>query len=191
MRLSPLEQRVSNAIAPVITDMGFTLVHVIMTSEDNSAILRVMAENPETKQLNIDDCAKLSRAVGTVLDVEDIISGAYRLELSSPGIDRPLVREADFVEHAGFKAKVDIDPPLANGQKRFRGEIKGIEDDNLLLESEEGPVALPLYNIQKARLIITDELLKAGQEKRRLLKEAEEQKLKEQQELEQNQQNQD
>lgn len=182
MRLSPLEQRVTNTIKPVIEDMGFTLVHVAMTSENDTAILRVMAEHAVTKELNIDDCAKLSRAVGTVLDVEDIVSGAYRLELSSPGIDRPLVQAADFVEYAGFEAKIDIDPPLATGQRRFRGHLRGVENDCVILETkEEGRFEIPLYNIQKSRLVITEELLKAGQEKRKKrLEELEEQQKQQQ-----------
>jgi ribosome maturation factor RimP len=180
MRLSPLEQRVSKAIAPVVEDMGFSLVHVVMTSEGTQPILRVMAEHTVTKELNVDDCAKLSRAVGTVLDVEDIIQGAYRLELSSPGVDRPLVQPQDFVEYAGFEAKVEIDPPLPTGQKRFRGRLRGVEDDSVLLDTEEGPFELPLYAIQKAKLVVTDDLLKAGQEKRK--KRIEEQQQQDQQE---------
>ena len=175
MRLSPLEQKVSKIVAPVLADMGYTLVHVQMTSEGDTAILRVMTEHAETKQLNLDDAARLSRAVGAVLDVEDVVKGAYRLELSSPGIDRPLVKPDDFVEYAGFEAKIEIDPPLPTGQKRFRGHLRGIKDDDVLLETEEGPFELPLYNIQKARLVLTDELLKAGQERKKKLKEREEQ----------------
>lgn len=181
MRLSPLEQRVSKAISPVVEDMGFSLVHVIMTSEGDQPILRVMAEHAVTKELNVDDCAKLSRAVGTVLDVEDIIQGAYRLELSSPGIDRPLVKPHDFTEYAGFEAKIEIDPPLPTGQKRFRGRLRGVEDDSVKLETDEGPFELPFYAIQKARLVLTDDLLKAGQEKRK-------KRLEQQAELEQQQQ---
>lgn len=164
-----------------MADMGFDLVHVVMTSEANTAILRVMAEHAVTKQLNVDDCAILSRAVGTVLDVEDIIQGAYRLEVSSPGIDRPLVKPQDFVDQAGFEAKVEIEPPLPTGQKRFRGHLRGLEGENVLLETDEGPLALPLHDIVRARLVLTDELLKAGQEKRQKLKELEEQEQQKQQ----------
>lgn len=176
MRLSPLESKVSKIVAPVLADMGYTLVHVIMTSEADTAILRVMTEHSVTKQLNLDDAARLSRAVGAVLDVEDVITGAYRLELSSPGIDRPLVKPEDFTEYAGFEAKIEIEPPLPSGQKRFRGRLRGInEDKEILLETEEGPFELPYYNIQKARLVLTDDLLKAGQERKKKLKELEEQ----------------
>jgi len=185
MRLSPLEQKISKIVAPVLADMGYTLVHVVMTSEGDTAILRIMCEHSVTKQMNLDDAARLSRAVGTVLDVEDVVKGgAYRLELCSPGIDRPLVKPDDFIEYAGFEAKIEIDPPLSNGQKRFRGHLRGIKDDDVLLETEDGPFELPLYNIQKARLVLTDELLKAGQERRKKLKE-----LEEQQEQQQQQQN--
>ncbi len=180
MRLSPLESKISKIVAPVLADMGYNLVHVMMTSEADTAILRVMTEHAETKQLGLDDAARLSRAVGTVLDVEDVITGAYRLELSSPGIDRPLVRPEDFVEYAGFEAKVEIEPPLPTGQKRFRGRIRGLnEDRDVLLETEEGPFELPYTNIQKARLVLTDELIKAGQEKRKQQKELEAQQQQE------------
>jgi ribosome maturation factor RimP len=168
MRLSPLEERVSQIIAPVIQEMGFDLVHVIMTSEANEAILRIMAEHAITKELNIDDCAKLSRAIGTILDVEDVVSGAYRLEMSSPGIDRPLVRATDFIEYIGFDAKVEIEPSLPTGQKRFRGILAKLENNILTLETDEGDFELPLANMAKARLVITDKLLAHGQEKRRL-----------------------
>lgn len=180
MRLSPLEQRISQIITPIIADMGFALVHVVMTSEDNSAVLRVMAEHAETGELNIDDCARMSRAVGAALDVEDVIQGAYRLELSSPGIDRPLVRVADFTTWQGFEAKVEIDPPLSTGQKKFRGRLRGVTNENVLLETDEGPFELPLHGIQKARLVLTDDLLAAGQEKRR-------QRLEREQQQQQNQ----
>lgn len=186
MRQTPLEKKVSDTIAPVIADMGFRLVAVTMIGEGSGQILRVMAEDPETRQLNVDDCAKLSRAVGTVLDVEDFIKGAYRLELSSPGIDRPLVRLDDFEEYKGFEAKVEIDPPMPNGQKRFRGRITDIEGDGIItLDTDEGLATFPFDVVQKARLVMTDDLIKAGQERKKAREEARK-ALEEENEEEQN-----
>jgi len=154
-----IEEKIAGFIAPVIEQAGFRLVQVQMTSDRASAILRVMAENPQTQNLGVDECARLSREVAAILDVEDPIKGAYRLEISSPGIDRPLVSAQDFIEYTGYEAKVEIDPPL-EGQKRFRGYLQGMEGDQILLETEDqGNLSLPYHAVRKAKLVLTDELL--------------------------------
>lgn len=158
MKLSPLEQKISTMIEPVVADRGLSLVCVRLTGDNGESTLQVMAEDPKTRKIGIDDCAKLSREIAAILDVEDPINGRYRLEVSSPGIDRPLMREQDFVDFAGFEAKVEIFPPL-DGQKRFKGILRGVENNAATLETETGPVALPLSSIQKSRLVLNDDLI--------------------------------
>ncbi len=161
MRQTPLEQKITALAAPVIADLGFELVWVKIIGEGNSQNVQIMAENPETKRLGIDDCAKLSKAIAAVMEVEDPISGAYRLELSSPGIDRLLVREKDFEDYAGFEAKLETDTPNENGQKRFRGVIKGIKQNLISLDTDTGEVEIPFGALAKAKLVLTDDLIKA------------------------------
>lgn len=162
MHYNPLEQRLIDIIEPVAADLGFRLVHLSMNNET----LQVMAENPETKNLNIDECAKLSREISAVLDVEDPISGRYMLEVGSPGIDRPLMNAQDFVDYNGFEAKIEIDPPL-EGQKRFRGFIMDMEDDDVVLKTDQGEVAFPLNSVHKAKLVLTDSLINAAKQKKK------------------------
>ena len=159
MKQSPLEQRITEIISPVINDMGFALVQVKMTSDDKRNIMQVLAEDPKTHNLGVDDCAKLSRAVSAVLDVEDPIAGAYTLEMSSPGIDRPLTRIEDFETYKGFEAKIELDMPI-EGQKRFRGFLKGLNDtDEISLETDQGMVAFSADSVHKAKLVLTDALI--------------------------------
>lgn len=170
MRLSPLEERITKIIEPVVTGMGFDLYCVQQAGGDASGmIIQVMAENPKTRVLSVAECSALSRAVGAIMDVEDPIQGAYRLEVSSPGIDRLLMKLSDYEEYKGFEIKAEIDPPI-EGQKRFRGRITGIENnETVLLKVDNGDAALPFDRIQKAKLVMTDELLKATQKKFKLL----------------------
>lgn len=164
MQFSPLEQKVENIVRPVVEDMGFTLYCVKMTSVDGpkgGQILQVMAEDPATGRLGIDECTKLSKAVSVVLDVEDPISGNYRLELSSPGIDRFLIQPEHFEKYKGFEIKAETNMPTETGQKRFRGFIQGVEGDDITLKTDKDEVTLPHHTIAKAKLVMSDELIKA------------------------------
>lgn len=160
MKETELERKVAAIIRPVIVDAGLRLVCVAARTEGSGLVLRVMAENPSTKNLGVEECARLSREISAVMDVEDPVNGAYRLEVSSPGIDRPLVEPQDFVDYKGFEARVELDMPI-DGQKRFKGRLAGLEDDNIQIDTEEkGRVALPLHAVHKARLVLTDDLIK-------------------------------
>lgn len=156
MKQSPLERKLTDLFDPVIRDAGFRLVCVKVTGQ----IVQVMAEDPATRRIGVDDCAKISRELGALLEVEDPIKGAYRLEVGSPGIDRPLITAEDFADFAGFEAKVEIFPPL-EGQKRFRGRLTGADGRTVTIETDQGPVSLPFAAIEKARLVLTDELINA------------------------------
>jgi ribosome maturation factor RimP len=161
MRATPLENRLTQIIEPVISDMGYDLVLVKIIGEGGSRNVQIMAENRETKNLGIEDCTTISKAVSAVLDVEDPIEGAYRLEVSSPGIDRPLVRLEDFEKFTGFEAKLETSMPIDESrQKRFRGVLKGLEGDHILIDTDQGSAQIPFSALTKAKLVLTDALLK-------------------------------
>ncbi len=155
--------RVAAIVAPVLTQLGFRLVRVKVSGADGGTV-QIMAERPDGT-MSIDDCEAVSRALSPVLDVEDPISHPYRLEISSPGIDRPLVRRSDFERWAGHEAKLEMSVPV-DGRKRFRGIIRDIADDRVALELEdvrEGQdriVHLSLDDIAEARLVLTDALIR-------------------------------
>lgn len=162
MRYTPLEEKIAKLAAPVIEDLGFSLHMVKITGEGNAQNVQVMAEDPATQNLGVDDAAKISRAISAVFDVEDPINGAYRLEVSSPGIDRMLIKEKDFENFIGFEAKIETLTPSENGQKRWRGTINGIKDGKILVTTEDqGDVEIPYAALAKAKLVLTDELIKA------------------------------
>lgn len=160
MKQTPLEKRLSEYAAPVIDDLGFTLVCVKVIGADGSQTIQVMAEDIKTKRLGVDDAASISRALSAVFDVEDPIKGAYRLEVSSPGIDRPLIRLEDFETYEGFEAKVESDIAAENGQKKFRGILRGLNGDNILIDTDQGEAEIPYASLTKAKLVMSDELIK-------------------------------
>ncbi len=146
-------------IAPSLAAMGYDIVRVLLSGGDRLR-LQIMAERHADGGMNVDDCAEVSRAVAAILDVEDPIESAYTLEVSSPGIDRPLTRLADFDRFAGFEGRVEMINPI-DGRRRFSGRLRGTREAAVLLESEDGEVALPFAAIQKAKLLLTDELIAA------------------------------
>ena len=160
---SGVAARVAAIVEPVIEDLGFHLVRVRVTST-NGCTVQIMAERPDGT-MAVSDCEAVSRAVSPVLDLEDPIAQAYYLEISSPGIDRPLVRASDFDRWAGHDAKIEMAVPQA-GRKRYRGFIRGVEDGAVLVElpdvkeGEERMVRLPLGELGDARLVLTDELIR-------------------------------
>jgi ribosome maturation factor RimP len=158
---------VAKLIEPVLHSMGFRLVRVRLLAQ-NGQTLQIMAERPDGS-FTVDNCEEVSRAISPLLDVEDPIPGRYHLEVSSPGIDRPLVRLDDFARWAGHEAKIEMAVPLA-GRKRFRGEIDGHEggEVRLLLDNPEGgkeklAVGLPFADILEAKLVLTGRLIEAAQ----------------------------
>lgn len=162
MKYTPLEQKIANLAQPVIEDLGFALHMVKITGEGSACNVQVMAEDAATQNLGVDDAAKISRALSAVFDVEDPINGAYRLEISSPGIDRALIKESDFEAYKGFEAKVETTVPAENGQKRWRGIIDGIENGKITITTaDQGEVEIPFSALAKAKLVLTDELIKA------------------------------
>ena len=155
MRLSSLEQKIADMITPVLKDMGFALLWV----EYKAGILSVFAENTKTASLTLDECTQISREISPILEVEDPIEGAYRLEVSSAGIDRPLFNADDYKRYHDLEAKIELDE-LLDGQKKFRGYIRDCNDTEVTLETDQGKVDLPLASIYKAKLVMNDELIK-------------------------------
>jgi len=157
-----LAARVSAIAEPVLQGMGYRLVRIRISGEAGCT-MQIMAERPDGTML-IEDCEAVSRALSPVLDIADPIERAYRLEISSPGIDRPLVRRTDFERHAGHLAKVEM-AVAAHGRKRFRGTIAGVEGQSVRIRrddakaGEEADVLLPMTEIADARLVLTDELV--------------------------------
>lgn len=157
---SAVEQRILALIEPSLADMGFTVVRVALSGTQRRR-LQVMAEHADGRNMGVDDCAELSTVISALLDVEDPIDGEYLLEVSSPGIDRPLTRPADFDRFAGHEARVELSMAL-DGQRRFRGRLIGLDDgrDHVRLALDAGgEVALPLASVSKAKLVLTDALL--------------------------------
>lgn len=152
-----IDRRMAEIIIPVIEDMGFELVRVRLMG-GKTAILQIMAERP-TGGIEVDECADISNAVSAVLDVEDPITDPYTLEVSSPGIDRPLTRLKDFDEFEGYEAKIET-AELIDGRKRFKGVLAGTEGDEVLINLEEGTVGLKFDWLVEAKLVLTDELIK-------------------------------
>jgi ribosome maturation factor RimP len=157
-----LEARIAAIIEPVANDLGYSLVRVKVTQE-NGCTLQIMAEDPHGR-FTITDCERLSKDLSPVLDVEDPIDREYHLEVSSPGIDRPLVRARDYRAFIGHEAKVELGDAI-EGRKRFRGEIAAATDDTVTIRLPDAPKGddpnhvLPLTAIAEAKLLMTDKLL--------------------------------
>lgn len=155
------QERLEGLIAPTLESMGYDLVRVQMSGKQRPT-LQVMAERKDGVAMTVDDCADISRALSAVLDVEDPIQGAYMLEVSSPGIDRPLVKARDFERWAGFEARVEMARPV-DGRKRFKGRLLGVDEHgSIRIQAEDGEFSLPFADVQKAKLVLTDELIAAA-----------------------------
>ena len=155
---------VERLIAPTLADMGYDIVRV-MLSGDRQARLQVMIERDDLSAITLDDCAAASRAASALLDVEDPIAEAYSPEVSSPGMDRPLTRLADFARFAGRAARIELRRPLA-GRRRFSGRLLGVEGEAVLLDRGGERFSLPFADLIKAKLIPTDEPIAAHRQDR-------------------------
>lgn len=152
-----IDRRIAEIVTPVVEDMGFEVVRVrLMSGKDT--VLQIMVQRPDG-QIEVDECAQVSTAVSATLDVEDPIVDVYNLEVSSPGIDRPLTRLKDFDQWQGFEAKVETEE-LIDGRRRFKGELAGVQDDEVLITIEEGTIGLKFAWLSDAKLVLTDELIR-------------------------------
>ncbi len=146
-------------IAGTLESLGYEVVRVLLTGSRRPR-LQVMAERRDAGGMKVEDCIRLSRAIEAVLEVEDPIAGAYELEVSSPGLDRPLTRLKDFARFAGHEAKLETRLPI-DGRRRWRGRLLGVAGDSVRFEAEDGEVEVPFRDLAKAKLVLTDELLAA------------------------------
>ncbi len=153
---SAIDQRLAEIITPAIEGLGFELVRVRLMGGLHKT-LQIMADRPEGG-IDVEDCGKISTAVSAVLDVEDPITDPYTLEVSSPGIDRPLTRFKDFEVWTDYEARIETSE-MIEGRKRFKGFLRGTEGDEVLIEIEEGTIGLKFDWLSDAKLILTDELI--------------------------------
>ena len=151
---------IARLVEPVLQSMGYELVRVHYGSGSGRPTLQIMAERQDRRAMTVDDCAEISRTISALLDVEDPLEEAYMLEVSSPGIDRPLVRPADYQRFAGFEARLELTQPV-EGRKRFRGRIGELVDGRVRIIEEAGDFRVPLEQINKAKLVLTDDLIAA------------------------------
>ena len=170
-----LDARVAAIVEPEIEDLGFRLVRVKF-SGINGGTLQIMAERPDGT-MSVGECEQISRAISPILDIEDPIDRAYHLEVSSPGIDRPLVRKSDFADWAGYIAKLET-RQMINGRKRYKGLILGVEGDEVRFrreapaKDEEPEFVIPVDAIAEAKLVLTDELVREALRRDKTLREA-------------------
>jgi ribosome maturation factor RimP len=148
-------------IEPEVKSLGYDLVRVAMIGGNSDPTLQVMAERRETRQLNLEDCEKISRRLSDAFDLCDPIEGSYRLEVSSPGIDRPLTRLKDYADWAGHEARITLQQ-AAGGRKQFSGTLEGTEGEQVKLTDKSGQAhVLPFSDISSAKLLLTDKLINA------------------------------
>jgi ribosome maturation factor RimP len=162
VRETGLAAALAELVEPVLADLGFRLVRIRIDGRGQTTV-QVMAERPDGT-ITVDDCELISRRLSPLLDVHDLVQGSYRLEVSSPGIDRPLVRPSDFEDWAGHEAKVEL-TEFVSGRKRFRGRLEGYEEGEIRLEVDlpdvgAAVIGLPLEMVREAKLVLTDELIR-------------------------------
>ncbi len=161
------DRKLLELLEPVAEGLGLEIVRIRLMGGTQRRRLQIMAERPSDHEINVEECAALSRAVSEVMDAADPISGEYMLEVSSPGIDRPLTRLADFETFSGLEARIETDR-LVEGRKRFKGRLAGVEDQDILidLDDEDETALIPFAWLADAKLVLNDELLKLGASKR-------------------------
>ncbi len=175
IRETGMEARVASIIIPTMATIGFKLVRVLLSGQ-NGYTLQVMAERADGT-MSVDDCEELSKAISPVLDVEDPIGRAYHLEISSPGIDRQLVRKSDFSRWGGYTMKLET-VTMINGKRRFKGKLIEGDDDGFTFEAdalaygEEPRIKVAYENVADARLVLTDELIREALKRDKALREA-------------------
>jgi ribosome maturation factor RimP len=160
VKQSPIIQRIDDMIRPSVEGLGFDIVRIRLHAQRGTQVLQIMAEpSGDSREMTVQDCAKVSRHVSALLDVEDPISGAYNLEISSPGIDRPLNNSADFNRFIGHEASIEMEWPV-DGRKRFKGEILSADDEEVRVKlDEKNEAVLEISGMQQAKLALTDALI--------------------------------
>ena len=162
---------VERLIGPSVEAMGFRLVRLALMGEARKLTLQIMAEPKDNSAMNVDHCADLSRAISAILDVEDPISTAYSLEVSSPGVERPLMRSEDFARFSGNQVRIETAEPQ-NGRRRFVGKLLGVDEDYVVLSvtnrnNSEKELTIPFKKVARAELVLTDDVIRDTLKKRK------------------------
>lgn len=160
--MQTFEQKLTDLLSPALEAKGLELVLIKLVDGANRKTLQVLVENAKTGRVTLDECADASRTISALLDVEEAISGAFNLEVSSPGIDRPLVKRADFERFLGFDAKLEVKLPI-DGRRRFKGQLLMLEGDDITMKIDGESHVIALANVASAKLVLTDALMKAYQ----------------------------
>ncbi len=155
-----LASTLQSLLSPSLVAMGYEIVQISIRESGGHRVVQLMAERQDARRMDIADCEAITHRASALLDVEDLIPGAYHLEVMSPGIDRPLTRPKDFAAYCGHEAKVETLLPV-DGRKRFRGVLKLATDDRITLCCDGVDISLPLAQIRSAKLVLTDALLHA------------------------------
>ena len=151
---------IGRLVEPSLDGMGYELVRVRVTGGDGPT-LQIMAERKDRRDMTVEDCAEISRNLSAVLDVEDPISESYALEVSSPGMDRPLMRLEDYERFAGFEARIETKRSF-DGHRKFSGRLAGVRGERIAIDGETGEAEIPFNEIERAKLVLTDELIAAS-----------------------------
>jgi len=163
-------QVIERLIAPSVDAAGYDLVQIRFL-QAGSQTLQVMVERKDRRPISVEDCGEISRMISGILDVEDPVPGTYHLEVSSPGIDRPLVRLDDYIRFAGLEAKIEAERSIA-GRRRFQGRLRGVAGEAVLIDCDDGdepkPVEIPFADIRRAMLVLTDELIAAAEDEQQM-----------------------
>lgn len=157
--METLEQKIEHIVAPAVQALGYRVVQVRLVDSNKSSILRIMAERMDDRSMSLDDCTEISRTISTLLDVEDPIPQAYRLEVSSPGLDRPLVKLEDFVRYAPHEIKLETKLPL-DGRRRFKGWLEGVNGTDIVLQVEGEKIAIPFNDVHTAKLVLSEDTIR-------------------------------
>lgn len=164
MQTSSIYQAIAPFIQPSVEAMGYRLVRIIWQGSEKRRILQIMAERNDGAEMTVEDCSEISHTVSALLDVKDPIDGAYELEVSSPGIDRPLMNAEDFADYIGHEVKVEMAVPQ-QGRRRFRSTIAEVKDGNVILKNGGEVFELPLEDMASAKLVMTDKLMDESQKR--------------------------
>jgi ribosome maturation factor RimP len=167
--MSTFETKVEIAIAPTLEADGYDIVRIMLQGGERRKCLQIMIERKDEVAITVEDCTFVSRKTGALLDVADFIDFSYYLEVSSPGIDRPLIKLKDYERYKGHLASVDL-AILHEGRKRFKGIIKAVDENNIHLEVDGLTVLLPYLHISKAKLILTDALIQQHEDQHKKIK---------------------
>ncbi len=153
-----IEKRIAEIIEPTIDSMGFEIVRIALMGQGKRSVLQLMIDCKDGSELTVDHCVEVSHTVSAILDVEDPIAGEYNLEVSSPGIDRPLTRLKDFERYKTYEAKIDLIRPI-DGRRRFRGVLQGVVDDDVQIKINEVVHSVPFNMIEQSKLVMSDALI--------------------------------